>query len=44
MPYDQLFFAFFATSTATSFWLLLAIGAETYLIPPYLNRMEAADV
>ncbi|MFI6448511.1 hypothetical protein [Kitasatospora sp. NPDC050543] len=44
MTLDTVFFAFFATSAATSFWLLLAIGAETYLIPPYLNRLEAADV
>jgi hypothetical protein len=39
---DQVFFAFFATSAATSFWLLLAIGAQTF-IPPYLDRQEARD-
>ncbi|PBC66301.1 hypothetical protein BX265_8366 [Streptomyces sp. TLI_235] len=43
MPIGHVFFAFFATSAATSLWLLLAMAAETYLIPPCLDRLEARD-
>ncbi|MEV4615261.1 hypothetical protein AB0K43_22125 [Kitasatospora sp. NPDC049258] len=43
MTLDQMFFSFFATSAATSFWLLLAIGAKTYLIPLDRDRSEDHD-
>ncbi|MER7848340.1 hypothetical protein ABTZ03_30890 [Kitasatospora sp. NPDC096077] len=42
-PLDQVFFAFFATCTATALGLLVALYAEAHLIPPYLDRQEATD-
>ncbi|WP_255359302.1 MULTISPECIES: hypothetical protein [unclassified Kitasatospora] len=40
---DLLFLAFFASSAATSFWLLLAICARTLLSPLRRARKGAAD-